>query len=364
MTFKIKMADFDYIKKIREIDKSDMLDILLGLPGQCRQAIDIAKGFKPPGGYNAKDFDRIFFTGMGGSAIGADIIRTYVSAELDRPVMVNRNYGVPASVNDKTLCFVSSYSGDTEETLSAYSQIKAKGAKIIAITSGGKLGAFVLKDKMPCILIPKGIPPRTAVGYMTLIPLILLSRMGFIKNQDAHLKELIDVISALKENVLQPSVPAPKNIAKDVALKIRGRFVIIYGAQDFLAGVVTRCRQEFQENSKILCASAVLPEMNHNEITGWEDPGRISKDFAIIILRDKDEHPNVTKRIQITKELIARRTTHISEIKSVGKSLLARTFSLIYIGTFISFYLAMVNGIDPTPVNNVTYLKRQLAKRE
>ena len=358
------MADFDDIKKMREIVRSNMLDILLDLPGQCKAAIGIAGGFKAPAGYKTRGFDNIFFTGVGGSAIGADIVRTYLSRQLNKPLIVNRDYNIPAFVSDKTLAFVSSYSGNTEETLSAYKQIRAKAAKIIVVTSGGELYNFATRDKIPCILVPEGFPPRTAIGYMSLIPLIVLSGMKFIKRQDAHLEEVIKVVSALKKEVLHPSVPAPKNIAKDVALKIRGRFVIIYGAEDFLGGVVTRCRQEFEENSKILCASGVIPEMNHNEITGWEDPGHISKDFAVIILRDKDEHPRVSRRIEISKELIARRTGHIIEIKSVGQSLLARTFSLIYTGTFISFYLAIANGVDPTPVNNVTYLKKQLAKKQ
>lgn len=355
------MTNFDDIKDIKRLDKSDMLDILLDLPLQCKNAAEIADSFKVPPAYKSIGFDEIFFTGLGGSAIGGDIVKTYLSAELDKPIIVNRNYDVPAFVDKKTLAFVSSYSGNTEETLSAYKQIKAKVAKIIIITSGGVLYEHSKKDKIPSILVPKGIPPRTAIGYMSLIPLIVLSKLGLVKKQDAALAETIKVLAALKKDVLSPAVPSPTNIAKEIASKIYDRHVIVYGAEDFLGGIVTRWRQELQENSKIICSSAVLPEMNHNEITGWEDPRHISKDFAVIILRDKDEHLRVSRRIEISKDLIKRRAENIIEVGSRGESLLARTFSLIYIGTFVSFYLAILNDIDPTPVNNVTYLKKQLA---
>jgi len=356
------MTDVNDIKKITKADNANMLQILLDLPVQCQQAIEIAGRFKAPHNYRQASFNKILFTGIGGSAIGADIVKTFVSAEIKIPILVNRNYDIPAYVDDETLVFACSYSGDTEETLSAYSQIKEKGAKIIAITSGGKLHDLALKDDFPFILIPKGIPPRTAVGFMSIIPLLVLSDLKLIKSQDESLKETTKVLKGLKTNVLSPEIPVSKNIAKEVASKIFNRFVIIYGAEDFLGAVVTRWRQELEENSKIVCSSAVLPEMNHNEITGWEDPMHICKDAAVIFLRDKDEHPRTSRRIEVTEELIAKRTSHVIEVESIGKSLLARTFSLIYIGTFVSFYLAILNGIDPSPVNNVTYLKKQLAK--
>lgn len=351
------------IKNIRGIDKSDMLDILLDLPRQCERAIEIAKTFKLPKEYSTKRFDKIFFTGLGGSAIGGDIVKTYLSRQIDMPVIVNRNYDVPEFVDKNTLCFVSSYSGNTEETLSAYKQIKEKGAMIITITSGGTLALMSRKDNTPCILIQKGIPPRTAIGYMCIIPLVVLVNIEIVKNQDKCLKEAINVLKDLKENVLNVSAPPPKNVAKEIASNIFDKFVVIYASEDFLGGVVTRWRQELEENSKILCMERVFPEMNHNEITGWEDVKHISKDFAVIFLRDKDEHPRTSRRIEITKKLIQKKTKNIMEIESIGQSLFARTFSLIYIGTFVSFYLAILNNVDPMPVNNVTYLKDRLKEK-
>ena len=349
------------MKNITDLDKYNMLDILLGLPKQCQDATGIAKGFKIPPGYQAGLFNKVLFTGLGGSAIGGDIVRAYLSDRISMPIVVNRNYDVPAFVDKKTLVFACSYSGDTEETISAYSRIKKKGAKLIVITAGGRMKKLSDKDKVPCILIPAGIPPRTAIGYMVVIPLVILSRMKFIRKQDAALKETIDVLKYLKQNILNPSVPAPLNVAKCIAEKLYNRFIIVYGADNFLGAVAARWRQELEENSKVLALAGVFPEMNHNEITGWEDVRHISKDFSVIFLRDKDEHPRVSRRIEISRDIIKRRAENIIEIASTGKSLLARTFSLIYTGTFVSFYLAILNNADPTPVNNVTYLKKQLA---
>ncbi len=359
----IKTGLLSNIARIRKLDKANMLNIILGLPDQCASAVNIADCFKAPPGYSAKNFDKVLFAGVGGSAIGADIIKSYLTASMDRPIIVNRNYDIPAFVDKKTFVFVSSYSGNTEETLSAYRQIKLTGAKIVVITSGGKLGSLAQQDKIPSILIPGGLPPREALGYMSIVPLVGLSAAGFIKRQDRQLREVVKLLTELREAVLPVDVPISRNIAKQIAAAVFGRFLIVYGPEDYLGGAVTRWRQEFEENSKIVCSSAVLPEMNHNEITGWEDPVRICKDTAIILLRDKGEHPRVSRRIDISRELIGKITPHIIQVHSKGEGLLARMFYLIYIGTFASFYLAILNQIDPTPVDNVTYLKNKLSNR-
>jgi len=353
-----KLKDQKYVSKL---DKSSMLDILLALPDQCRRASAIANTFKVPTGF--RNFNKIVFFGMGGSGIGGEIIKSCLEFKAKIPVEVNRDYTVPAFVDKNTLSFVCSYSGNTEETLSAYRAIKNTGAKVIMITSGGKLSNIACKDNVSCLLIPKGIPPRTAIGHMVIIPLAILSKLGFIKNVKSDISRTVKLLESLRDKSLSPDIKVPKNIAKALAKKLYNRFVIIYGSDDNLGGVVTRWKQDLNENSKILCLNHTFPEMNHNEITGWEDVRNIAKDFAIIFLRDRLEHPRVAKRIKVSKALIRKKAKLIIDVESVGKSLLERVFSLIYIGTFTSFYLAILNGIDPTPVDNVTYLKKQLGKR-
>lgn len=348
------------LKKIKDLDKSNMLDLLLGLDEQCRRAKEIGASFQPKGISNT-GIKNIVFTGLGGSAIGADLIRSYTSFEIKVPIIVNRNYTLPNFVDRDTLLFASSYSGDTEETLSAYEEAKEKKARIIAISSDGTLERLSKKDGIPFIKIPQGFPPRCALGY-SFIPLLLtLCKLGFIKDKVKEIDEVIDVLSQLK-NELGLNSPVNKNIAKRVALILQHKYPIIYGADDYIDVTVTRWRGELAENSKHLASSHVFPEMNHNEIVGWDFPPELIRKFVVVFLRDSGDHKRVAKRIDITKEILSKKGISIVEVFSRGEGLLSRIMALIYIGDIVSFYLAILNGIDPTPVDRVTYLKKELAK--
>ncbi len=351
------MKALDDIKEIRRIDRSNMLELLLGFPAQCRDAIRICRSFSIPKSHRGAN--NIVFSGLGGSAIGADLIRSYVVDEIKIPIFVNRDYSIPNFISKDTLFFACSYSGDTEETLASYEEAKKRGAKIIALSSGGKLEVEAKKDKIPFMSIPKGYPPRTALGYSFFPPLVVLSKLGFIRKKDKQIGEAISGLVSLRDCILSPYIKASKNYAKRLALDLKDKYVIIYSANRYMDSVLTRWRGQLAENSKALTSSHVFPEMNHNEIVGWVNPKRLLKDFVAVILRDKSEHPRVAKRIDITKSIIKKKTK-IIEVYSRGRGLLSRIFYLIYLGDFISFYLAILNGVDPTPVDSVTYLKRRL----
>lgn len=345
---------------IKQLDKSDMLGLLLDFPLQCKTAVDIAKQAKIL--FEKRDFQKIVFAGLGGSAIGADLVRSYLYFESKVPLIVCREYDLPAYVDDKTLVFICSYSGNTEETISAYLQARKKGANIIVISSGGSLKEYAEKDRFTFIQIPQGSPPRCALGYLSIVPLCVLSRLGFIGDLEPELSSLFAVLEELKNKCLNPRIGVKDNIAKYIAGKLHGKFAIVYSSSINFDVAATRLRGQLAENSKALASSHVFPEMNHNEIVGWKNPNKLFKNFVVIMLRDKNIHPRVTKRMNITEELIKREEVSILEIWSRGEGLLSRIFSLIYIGDFISFYLAILYGIDPTPVESVTYLKNQLAK--
>ncbi len=353
------MRALDDVKDIKKIDKSNMLALLLGFPGQCRHAFRIGESFSIPKSYTG--VNNIVFSGLGGSAIGADLIRSYVVDEIEIPIFVNRDYTIPNFIGKDTLFLACSYSGDTEETLASYDEAKKRGAKVIAISSGGKLEAAAIRDKIPFISIPKGYPPRTALGYAFFPWLAVLSKFGFIRDKKNDMEETISVMEDLEGSVLGPNVKASKNIAKRLASDLLGKYVIIYSAGKHFDAVITRWRGQLAENSKTLASTHLFPEMNHNETVGWENPKRLLKDFVVVILRDEDEHPRVAKRIDITKSIIKKKSP-IIEIRSKGKRLLSRMFYLIYMGDFMSYYLAILNGIDPTPVDAVTYLKKELSK--
>lgn len=348
------------INKIKKLDKNNMLGLLLGLDEQCRRAKDIGRGFEPEG-ISGSGIRNIVFTGLGGSAIGADLIRSFTAEEIKVPIIVNRDYTLPNFVDKNTLLFASSYSGDTEETLSAYKDAREKNARIIGISSDGKLKEMTKKDGVPFIKIPAGIPPRCALGYSFIPPLITLGKLDLIGNKEKEIDEAIDVLEVLKGELGIES-PVDKNIAKEIASMLERKFPVIYGASLHIDVAVTRMRGELAENSKHLASSHVFPEMNHNEIVGWDFPDKFMSEFVVIFLRDGKDHKRVAKRMDITEDILRKKGVSIVEIHSRGKGILSRIMSLIFTGDMISFYLAVLHGIDPTPVERVTYLKKELAE--
>ncbi len=351
-------VDADSVKRL---DKSHMLSLISGFPEQLKHAreigkrIDFAKGIK-------RNFNKVVFCGLGGSAIGADIIRSYVSDECAIPLFVNRDYTLPAFVDKETLVVVSSYSGNTEETLSSYDEAKKRGSSMVTITTNGRVQEAAGRDGLPCIVIPKGLPPRCALGYSCVPLIVLFSMLGLIGEKDSDIEEAAGTLAAMRDGELNPAVGQEKNISKRIASATAGKYAIIYGANSHIDSVVTRWRGQFAENSKALSSTHLFPEMNHNEIVGWENPKDLMKHFAVIMLRDRGDHPRVSRRMEISSSIMKKTGAQIIGVDSRGEGLLGRIFSLIYIGDFASLYLAILNGADPTPVDNVTYLKKELAK--
>jgi glucose/mannose-6-phosphate isomerase len=357
----MKEMILDDLKTIKKYDGSDMLKLIESFSDQCEKAAGIGNAFELPVSLKA-DHKNIVFTGLGGSAIGADIIRSYLADEVTVPILVNRNYALPKFVNNLSLVVVSSYSGNTEETLSAYKDAKAKQAKIVAITSGGELEKLAKTDGFPVLKIPGGLPPRCALGYSFFPALILLSKIGLIKDQTVYIDETIKAIRDLKDKELGHDVPSGKNRAKDIAGSLYQKYPIIYSGQDHFDCAATRWRGQLAENSKTLSSTHVLPEMNHNEIVGWENPKGLLKDFVVIILRDAGDPARIARRMDIIKNIISGRKVRVIEVNTSGNALLTRIFSLIYTGDLVSFYLAILNQCDPTPVESIVYLKEELGK--
>ncbi|MDP3730337.1 MAG: bifunctional phosphoglucose/phosphomannose isomerase [Candidatus Omnitrophota bacterium] len=355
------MIELDSFKKIEKCDESSMLELIESFPEQCQDAQRIGDGFELPQEFK-RSYKNIVCTGLGGSAIGADLVRSYIAQDAQVPVSVNRNYGLPNFVTEDTLVIVSSYSGDTEETLSAYREAVSRGSSIIAVTSGGKLEKAAEEDGLPCLTIPEGFPPRCALGYSFFPLLAILAKIGIVKDQVGSIDDAIHNLRKLKDSRIGYKVSHKDNPAKKIAAEIFGRLPVIYASSDHTDAVVTRWRGQLAENSKTLSSGHLFPEMNHNEIVGWENPKKVLKDCVAVILRDAADHPRISKRMDVTKNILKKNEVKVLEVSSSGKELLARIFSLVYIGDFVSFYLAILNGIDPTPVEKITYLKKELAK--
>lgn len=310
-----------------------------------------------------KGISKIVFSGLGGSAIGADFIRTYLAYDLKIPIFVNRHYRLPAFVDESTLLVVSSYSGDTEETISSLQEGLKRKARILAISSGGELGRQSRSHSFPLIQIPGGFSPRAALGYSVVPLLVALSKIGFQTAYRAdEVKEAQAVTHNLAESHYGLRVPFEKNLAKQYASACFKKYPIVYAAIDYFDVVALRWRGQIEENSKALASHHVLPEMNHNELVGWQHPKELLKEAVVFFLRDEADHKRIQMRMNLTRDVIKRYANKVFEIRSQGKSLLARMFSLVYLGDWISFYLACLNQVDPTPVEVIKYLKTELAK--
>lgn len=354
------MLSLDNLRDIRRYDRKDMAHLLTGFPDQCSRAIEIALTFSLPLSYGR--VDRILVSGMGGSGIGGEILKSIVEKELKIPLVINKDYHIPEFVSPKTLVFSVSYSGNTEETLSAYKEAVKKGAKIIAITTGGKLGKSAKSKNLPTVPIPPGLPPRASLGYLLFSLLITLERLGFIENKKRECQETLQLLKDLKRK-FSLSSKVSFNQAKRIALKLYKNLPLIY-TSPILFPVGLRWKGQLSENSKVLAFCNTFPELNHNEIVGWKCLPGILKRCYLIILRDREDSSRIKKRIEITAKIIKDEARGIEFLYSKGRGRLARLFSLIYLGDWVSYYLAMLNKIDPTPVKAIDYLKKELARKE
>ncbi|MFH1791464.1 MAG: bifunctional phosphoglucose/phosphomannose isomerase [Candidatus Omnitrophota bacterium] len=344
---------------IKRFDRENMLGLLESFPSQCDKALATGKRAEVPGRYRRKYAD-IVFAGMGGSGIGGSIIKDYLAGEARVPLTVVKDYTLPGFVGKNTLVFITSYSGDTEETLSVYREAVRKRADIIVTTSGGKAEKIARKNRDMLILIPGGQPPRSALGYSMLPALTVLGRMGIVADKTGPIKRMISTLRKLVEGDLGHT--AGPNAAVGIASRIYGRLPVIYTSAH-MESVALRWRGQLAENSKVLATCHVLSEMNHNEIEGWQKPPDILKKAAAVFIRDKGEGPEIMKRMAATKDIIGESGCIVVEAGSKGSELLQRIMSAIYIGDFVSFYLSMMNGVDPTPVTRISYLKKKLAGR-
>lgn len=337
-----------------------MLAVLMDFPSQCRHAQMITDSFKIP--HRLGGFDNIVFCGVGGSANGADLVRSYLCFESKIPISVVKEYRIPAFVNEKTLLFILSYSGNTEEAISCYQQSRSSGAFVVAVSSNGQLKTRALEDGVSFIEIPRGLPPRYALGFLSIVPLCVLSKLGLAKDVKSSLDEIVQVLEDLRDKSLNARIGIGDNIAKYIAGKLFNKFPAVYSNSMHFEVAAIRFKNELNENSKILAMAGVFPDMNHNEIMGWQGANKTIKNFSAVMLRDKlDTRPEIVKRIELTEEILKKEGFPVLEIWSRGQTLLARIFSLIYICDFVSFYLAIMNGADPAACDRIDFIKKKLS---
>lgn len=351
-TMKEKILDnFDFIKKI---DKNNMLSFCVEAPKHYEEALRIAEtaliSYPQP--------QNIIVAGMGGSAIGGELLKDWTRDRIIIPIEVNREYSLPNYANKNTLLFVVSYSGETEESLSVFLDALKRNCMIICISSGGSLLEIAEKLSIPHLRVPSGIPPRAALPYLFLPMLVILEKTSLVSNTYEEISESIKVLKKIGDENL-PEKLTGSNFSKTLASNICGTVPVIYGFESYCA-VAQRFKQQFNENSKVPSKWDAFPEVNHNEIVGWEATQKLAKHFSIILIRDKEELDKIRQRIESTKKLLHEKNLKIFEVWSVGRSRLAKMLSTVYIGDFASVYLALLRGIDPTPVKTITLLKEKM----
>lgn len=294
-------------------------------------------------------FDKIMICGMGGSTIGGDLLKDLLRNEVQIMIGVSSEYKLPAYVDENTLVFCVSYSGNTEETLSQFVDAVERKCKIVAITSNGKLKEWCEKLSIPLIKLPEGYQPRATLPYQFFIMLACLQKFK-LTNKREEIEETIQVLKSIKtENF------------KDISLSFKDSYPVIYGFGIFSA-VAKRLKNQFNENSKVPARYAVFPELNHNEIVGYQNED-LNKNSFIILLRDKDEPEEIRVRIETTKELIKDKVKGMKDIFAFGKSKLAKMMSLLFIGDYLSYELSVLNKVDPQQTENIVILKKRLKEK-
>jgi glucose/mannose-6-phosphate isomerase len=345
----------EYPEEMKQIDKSDMLQFCLNMSRHYREAAILAAGIitsysKPR---------NIIIAGMGGSAIGGELLRDWARGKIYVPIEVNREYHLPAYANEETLVLVTSYTGDTEETLSAFLDAIKNKCMIYCITSGGTLMKSAQSLNIPYLQVPSGMPPRAALPYMLIPLLMFLEKIG-LSEVSTDFNEAFSIIEEIeKQNAAK--IPVRDSLTKTLAVNIDGFIPMIYGFGIY-SGVARRFKQQINENAKMMAKWDNLPELNHNEIVGYEKSEKHKERFVAVFIRDKDENIEIRSRIEITKNLVEASGASLYEVWSQGKSSLAKMISVIAVGDFLSNYLAILRRIDPTPVQTIDKLKDSLKK--
>jgi glucose/mannose-6-phosphate isomerase len=344
------------VERIRAADPGNMLDRIKDLPKQVRDAWTIARAAQLPPAHG--DVRNITVAGMGGSAIGGDLAAALLADELKVPMSVHRDYGLPAYVGRDSLVIASSYSGNTEESLSSFEEAQRRGARVLVLTTGGKIAELARAAKFPVVTFSYAAQPRAALGYSLGLVLGVLSRLGFVRDLTADIDAALADLAKLEERVHEG---ARTNDAKKLAIDLHGRIIFAYGG-GVLGVMARRVKGQWNENAKNWAAFDVLPELNHNAVVGFPHPDVAREALTVLLLRSDRDNPRHKLRFDVTRELLDRASVPHKTLQFAGSSMLSEVLQLTLFTDYVSFYIALLNGADPTPVKSIDHLKDRLAK--
>lgn len=350
------MMNLDDVPRFSELDTQDMLAEIDGLPDQLQAAWDLGQELSLP---EWQDIRYTLVAGMGGSAIGADLLAAYVAPSCTVPVISHRNYDLPAwAKGPETLVIASSHSGNTEETLSAFESAVEKGCRVLAVTTGGKLAERAGKAGKAIWRFDHKGQPRAAVGYSFGLLLAAVYRLGLIPDPEGDLQSAVAAMRAQQES-LQAGIPVVENPAKRMAGQIYGRWVAVMGA-DVLEPVARRWKGQVSELAKAWGQFEFLPEANHNTLAGLYNPEEVLQKTFVLFLRAPSYHPRNQLRTDLTKKAFMLEGLNTDFIDAQGDNPLAHLWTALHFGDYSAYYLAMAYGVDPTPVEAIEGFKQEM----
>ncbi len=343
--------------QIERLDSGNMLEHINSLPDQITKAWNHGMGLPLP---DISNVSNIVILGMGGSAIGGSLLQTLIAPECPVPILSNRDYEIPCFVGPNSLVIALSYSGNTEETLTALSSAQQQGAQIVSISTGGQIPKITQAGGGLSWVFDYESQPRAALGYSLILPLVLLHRVGLARNFIGDIEETQEVLTKQNSQLGKESSLAT-NPAKRLAGQMLERLVLVFAAEP-LSPVARRWRGQIAENSKAWAQYEELPEMNHNSVVGLDRPESFIDKAFVLFMNSSDVHPRNQLRIDLTRQLFLEAGYNTDSITSQGDSRMAQMLSMVHYGDYVSFYLAIAYGINPTPVQNIAWLKKNLAE--
>jgi glucose/mannose-6-phosphate isomerase len=359
------MIDLNNVAEFARVDPGGMLDHALNLPQTCVDAWDLgARTLSqlqlPKDRYG--EVSRIVVVGMGGSAIGGDLLAALVADECPCPILVQRGYDLPAAVDGPdTLVIGSSHSGNTEETLSAFAEARERDALLLAMTTGGELARMADAWDVPLLRFQYDSQPRAALGYSFILLVSLLSHLSLIPDKGDDLAEAVDTMRDWQKE-LAPGIPVADNPAKRLAGQLMERMPVVYGA-GLMEPVARRWKTQFNENAKTWAFYESMPELNHNAVVGFERSDPIRNSAAVVMLHSRYDSPRIQTRWRVTRQMLLHEGIGNDGVEARGQSRLAQMLSCIHFGDLVSVYLAIASEVDPTPVGPIVFLKQELAKQ-
>jgi glucose/mannose-6-phosphate isomerase len=334
-----------------EYDRQGMLSTLEMAPEHCREALQKTEKINLK--INSKTINNIVIAGMGGSAIGGILLNDWLIQESKIPIIISQNYNLPRFVDDNTLVIAVSYSGNTEETISALNDALERKSQVITITSGGQLERLSLDGDIPCVKLPPGMQPRAALHYQFICLAVIARKLSLFNNTGEDIDEAIEILEKMRDELTID--PSDRNIAKMLARELKDYIPFVYGSH-LLKGVAYRYSTQFNENSKTPAYAGHFPEAFHNAVMISEASSDILEKIRVLFLRDSIE--NNRKKIDGFKELLESRNVGIYEVKARGEGKLARILSTLYLGDYVSTYLGLLYQVDPSSVNSIIAIKQ------